>query len=41
VDSEVSMSLKIANISDKQYETVSGYNADGRNFFISISYQPQ
>ena len=41
VNHEVSMSLKIANISDKEYETVSGYNADGRNIFFSISYQPQ
>ncbi|MBE0439449.1 MAG: TonB-dependent receptor [Gammaproteobacteria bacterium] len=38
--SDTSLQLKLANVFDKQYETVSGYNTDGANVLLSINYQP-
>ncbi|MDT8371911.1 MAG: TonB-dependent receptor [Gammaproteobacteria bacterium] len=38
--SDTSLRLKISNLFDKQYETVSGFNTDGTNLLLSINYQP-
>ena len=35
------LEFKINNLFDKDYETVRGYNQDGRNFLITFRYSPQ
>lgn len=41
INDDLTTSLKVGNLLDKDYETVSGYNADdGVNVFLSINYQP-
>ncbi|PHS22468.1 MAG: TonB-dependent receptor [Methylophaga sp.] len=40
VNNSTSLQLKIANLFDADYETVSGYNSDGANFFFSVNYRP-
>ena len=35
------LELKINNMFDKGYETVQGYNQDGRNFLVTLRYSPQ
>jgi vitamin B12 transporter len=40
VNNSTSLQLKISNLFDADYETVSGYNSDGANFFFSVNYRP-
>ncbi|MCY4228950.1 MAG: TonB-dependent receptor [Gammaproteobacteria bacterium] len=35
------LELKINNLFDEDYETIQGYNQDGRNFLITLRYSPQ
>ncbi len=37
---EWNLEFKINNVFDKDYETVRGYNQDGRNFLITLRYLP-
>ena len=34
------LQARVANALDKQYETARYYNQDGRNYFLSVRYQP-
>lgn len=40
INSSTNLQLKISNLFDTDYETVSGYNSAGANFFFSINYRP-
>lgn len=40
INKDLSAQVKVANLFNEKYETVSGYNTDGTNVFFSISYQP-
>lgn len=39
INSSTNLQLKISNLFDADYETVSGFNSDGANFFFSINYR--
>ena len=34
------LQARVANLFDKQYETARYYNQDGRNYFLTVRYQP-
>ncbi|MXZ79938.1 MAG: TonB-dependent receptor [Gammaproteobacteria bacterium] len=36
-----SVEFKLNNLFDKEYETVRGYNQDGRNFLLTLRYAPR
>ena len=40
INSDLTARVKVSNLFNEEYETVSGYNSDGTNIFFSISYQP-
>jgi len=40
VNKALTAHIKISNLFNEEYETVSGFNTDGSNIFFSISYQP-
>lgn len=40
INNSTNLQLKISNLFDEEYETVSGYNSDGANFFFSVHYRP-
>jgi len=40
INKALTANLKISNLFNEEYETVSGYNTDGSNVFFSISYRP-
>ncbi|MGB1703134.1 MAG: TonB-dependent receptor domain-containing protein, partial [Cycloclasticus sp.] len=40
INKDVTASLKLANLFNEEYETVSGYNTDGTTLFFSLNYQP-
>lgn len=39
IDDSLSVSGKVANLFDEDYETAIGYLADGRNYSLSLAYQ--
>lgn len=40
INKDVTASLKLANLFNEEYETVSGFNTDGTTLFFSLNYQP-
>ena len=40
INKELTAQVKVANLFNEEYETVAGYNTDGTNVFLSLSYQP-
>ncbi|PCH83760.1 MAG: TonB-dependent receptor [Piscirickettsiaceae bacterium] len=40
INSDLTAQVKVANVFNEEYETVSGFNTDGTNIFFSINYQP-
>ncbi len=40
INKDLTAQIKVANLFNEEYETVSGYNTDGTNVFFSINYQP-
>lgn len=40
INKDLTAQVKVANLLNEEYETVSGFNTDGTNIFFSISYQP-
>ncbi len=40
ISNSTNLQLKISNLFDEKYETISGYNSDGANFFLSVNYRP-
>ncbi|MEW4982698.1 MAG: TonB-dependent receptor [Cycloclasticus sp.] len=40
VNKDLTAQVKVSNLFNEEYETVSGFNTDGTNIFFSISYQP-
>ena len=39
ITKNVELQLDVNNVLDKEYKTTSGYDTDGRNFMISVSYK--
>lgn len=35
------LQARLANLFDKDYQTAAGFNQDGRNFFVTLGYQPR
>lgn len=40
LNKDLTAQVKVSNLFNEEYETVSGYNTDGTNIFFSINYQP-
>lgn len=40
VNKDLTAQVKVSNLFNEEYETVSGFNTDGTNIFFSINYQP-
>tara|TARA_R110002096_G_scaffold168798_6_gene340069 strand:+ start:3679 stop:5502 length:1824 start_codon:yes stop_codon:yes gene_type:complete len=40
INKDLTAQVKVSNLFNEEYETVSGYNTDGTNIFFSVSYQP-
>ncbi|KXJ43182.1 MAG: outer membrane receptor protein [Cycloclasticus sp. Phe_18] len=40
INNDLTAQVKVANLFNEEYETVAGYNTDGTNVFLSLSYQP-
>ncbi len=40
INNDLTAQVKISNLFNEEYETVSGFNTDGTNIFFSINYQP-
>ncbi len=40
INNDLTAQVKVSNLFNEEYETVSGFNTDGTNIFFSINYQP-
>ena len=40
INKDLTAQVKVSNLFNEEYETVSGYNTDGANVFFSLTYQP-